>query len=55
VEKLIIGYQTLQFKIAKSRKNVEEIFQHHVADPESFPAIKSWEAREPSTQYRQVS
>jgi len=24
-------------------------------DPESFPAIKSWEAHEPSTQYRQVS
>jgi hypothetical protein len=42
VEKLIIGYQTLQFKIAKSRKNEEEIFSGTLA---SHPALKGWETQ----------
>ncbi len=54
VEKLIIGYQMLQSKIAKSKEP-------------SFPTLKGWETQkswetqkglklhEPSTQYKQVS
>ena len=51
VEKLIIGYQALQFKIAKSNRNVKKIFQDDIPD---HPALKGWESHEPSTQYRQV-
>ncbi|NOX46850.1 MAG: hypothetical protein GXO89_07715 [Chlorobi bacterium] len=36
VEKLIIGYQTLQFKIAKSRRKMEGMFPHTVPSPEGL-------------------
>ncbi len=54
VDKLIIGYQTLQFKIAKSNRELEKIFPH-IPSPEvlgnlsgnssSPPALKGWETQ----------
>lgn len=68
VEKLIIGYQTLQFEIAKSNRDLDKIFPH-IPSPEglgnslgnspTYPTLKDWEThwetKETPTQYRQVS
>lgn len=67
VEKLIIGYQALQSKIANSNKDMEEIFPNSLPgslglgnskNPSAYPGQetqKSREFQEPSTQYKQVS